>query len=95
MILCMPDRQLSVTAAARNFADAVNRAYYRNETTVLLKNGVPVARIAPIAARGRPGVELAAEWDRLAHLSAAEAAGFAADIAGARDAIQLPPAAWD
>jgi hypothetical protein len=34
-------RRVSVTEAARNFADLVNRAYYRQETTVLLKNGVP------------------------------------------------------
>lgn len=91
----MTDRELSVTAAARNFADAVNRAYYRHETTVLLKNGIPVARIAPVAPAGRKAAELAAQWDRISHLSAAEAAELETDITAARDAIRLPPAAWD
>lgn len=43
---------LSVTDAARRFADVVNRAFYRHETTVLLKNGVPVAFVAPMAPTG-------------------------------------------
>ena len=30
---------ISVTEAARNFADCVNRAHYQNVTFVLLKNG--------------------------------------------------------
>ena len=38
---------ISVTEAARNFADCVNRAHYQNVTYVLLKNGVPVARLVP------------------------------------------------
>ena len=35
-----------------DFADLVNRAFYRNETTILLKNGVAVAHIAPGAPTG-------------------------------------------
>ena len=31
-----PTRSLSVSDAARRFADVVNRAFYRHETTVLL-----------------------------------------------------------
>jgi hypothetical protein len=38
---------ISVTEAARNFADCVNRAYYQKVTFVLLKGGSPVARIVP------------------------------------------------
>ena len=38
---------ISVTEAARNFADCVNRAHYQNVTFVLLKNGSPVARLVP------------------------------------------------
>jgi hypothetical protein len=38
---------ISVTDAARNFADCVNRAHYQNVTFVLLKNGLPVARLGP------------------------------------------------
>src|SRR5580698_3936290 len=38
---------ISVTEAARNFADCVNRAHYQGTTFILHKNGVPVARIEP------------------------------------------------
>jgi antitoxin (DNA-binding transcriptional repressor) of toxin-antitoxin stability system len=38
---------ISVTEAARNFADCVNRAHYQNVTFVLLKNGRPFARLVP------------------------------------------------
>jgi antitoxin (DNA-binding transcriptional repressor) of toxin-antitoxin stability system len=49
---------ITVTEAARNFAD-VNRAYYQNTTFVLLKNGVPYARIVPENAKRCTGRELA------------------------------------
>jgi hypothetical protein len=38
---------ISVTDASRNFADCVNRAHYQKMTFVLLKNGLPVAQLAP------------------------------------------------
>ena len=38
----MKKTNISVTEAARNFADCVNRAHYQNVTFVLLKNGEPV-----------------------------------------------------
>ena len=41
----MREQLISVTQAARNFADCVNRAHYQGTTFVLHKNGVPVARI--------------------------------------------------
>jgi hypothetical protein len=34
---------ISVTKAARRFADCVNRAHHQNVTFVLLKKGSPVA----------------------------------------------------
>ena len=34
---------MTVTEAARNFSDLVNRVYYRGESTILTRNGVPVA----------------------------------------------------
>ncbi|HEY1902401.1 MAG TPA: hypothetical protein VGG56_08240 [Terracidiphilus sp.] len=43
----MSDKTISVTDAARNFADCVNRAHYQGITFILHKNGVPVARIGP------------------------------------------------
>jgi antitoxin (DNA-binding transcriptional repressor) of toxin-antitoxin stability system len=50
---------ISVTEAARNFADCVNRAHYQNLTFVLLKNGTPFARLVPDNARVCSGRNLA------------------------------------
>lgn len=38
---------ISVTEAARNFADCVNRVRYQGASFVLHKNGLAVARIVP------------------------------------------------
>ncbi|MGC9260437.1 MAG: hypothetical protein ACP5I8_10255 [Phycisphaerae bacterium] len=43
----MKDTTISVTQAARNFADCVNRVHYQQVTYVLLKNGLPYARLSP------------------------------------------------
>lgn len=82
-----PTRTISVTEAARRFADVVNRAFYRNETTLLVKNGVPVAFIAPMAPTGVPASELGYRWPSMPRLSPADAAAFADDVAAARAAL--------
>ena len=89
-----PTRTLSVTEAARRFADVVNRAFYRHETTVLVKNGVPVAYVAPMAPTGIPARELAHRWPLLPRLSPAEAATFADDVAAARATLPFPADPW-
>jgi antitoxin (DNA-binding transcriptional repressor) of toxin-antitoxin stability system len=38
---------ISVTEAARNFADCINRVRYQGTSFILHKNGVAVARIVP------------------------------------------------
>ena len=87
-------RTLSVTEAARRFADVVNRAFYRHETTVLVKNGVPVAYVAPMAPTGIPAGELAHRWPLLPRLSRADAETFAADVAAARSELVSPGDPW-
>ena len=52
---------ISVTEAARNFADCVNRVRYQNVTFVLLKNGTPVARLVPEREKRMYG---SANWPR-------------------------------
>ncbi|MGB0007224.1 MAG: hypothetical protein WA474_10035 [Candidatus Sulfotelmatobacter sp.] len=47
----MKMKVISVTEAARNFADCVNRAHYQNVTFVLVRNGAPLARLVPNKAR--------------------------------------------
>ena len=44
----------------------VNRAFYRGETTILMKNGVAVARIAPVAPGGVAASEALARWRTIA-----------------------------
>ena len=60
----MSENTITVTEAARNFADCVNRAHYQNQSFVLLKNGVPFARLVPagepICHGSRCGAEFAA-----------------------------------
>jgi prevent-host-death family protein len=56
----MTERAISVTEAARNFADCINRVRYQGLTFVLHKNGVPVARIVPEVEKSNTGQEQAA-----------------------------------
>jgi antitoxin (DNA-binding transcriptional repressor) of toxin-antitoxin stability system len=71
------NKVISVTEAARNFADCVNRAHYQKVTFVLLKGGSPVARIVPddekvctgadlnkVVASARLGREEVGAWSR-------------------------------
>lgn len=94
ILMSRPTRSLSVTDAARRFADVVNRAFYRHETTVLLKNGVPVAFIAPMAPSGIPAAELAHRWALLPRLTPSDAAVFGEDIGAARAELSLPADPW-
>ena len=89
-----PTRTLTVTEAARRFADVVNRAFYRHETTVLVRNGVPVAYLAPMSPAGIAARELAHRWPLLPRLSADDAAGFADDLAAARAELPGPADPW-
>ena len=86
----MSDRTISVTDAARNFSDLVNRVFYTGESATLVRGGVPVARMVPPGPPVCPAFLLADAWPRLPHLTPAEARRLAADIATAR--ADLPPA---
>jgi antitoxin (DNA-binding transcriptional repressor) of toxin-antitoxin stability system len=88
-------RTLSVTEAARNFSDLINRVHFRGESALLLKGGRPMARVVPARAL-RTGRELAALWPRLPRLSPAEAEAMARDLTDARAALlPIPPLQWD
>jgi antitoxin (DNA-binding transcriptional repressor) of toxin-antitoxin stability system len=79
----MRKRTISVTDAARNFADCVNRVHYQNVTFVLLKNGSPVARLSPDNEKICLGGDLAAVLAK-AELPAEEAAAWHRDMQTAR-----------
>ncbi len=89
----MLKKKISVTEAARNFADCVNRAHYQNVTFVLLKNGLPFARLVPEPekiCRGRDLAKAMASTD----LSADEARFWNRELRRARKALAAPIDKW-
>ncbi len=84
---------ISVTDAARNFADCVNRAHYQNVTFVLLKNGSPVARLVPDSEKVCAGRELAAALAKT-ELAEDEAAVWHRDLQTARKTLKTPVDKW-
>jgi antitoxin (DNA-binding transcriptional repressor) of toxin-antitoxin stability system len=80
---------ITVTDAARNFADCVNRAHYLNMTFVLLKNGKPVARIEPDDEKRCMGRDLAGALAKV-ELSPAEARDWHRDLRTARKTVKTP-----
>lgn len=89
----MKETTISVTEAARNFADCVNRVRYQNVSFVLLKNGIPVARLVPEGKKGCTGPELAAAL-RKVDLSESEARAWHRDLMAARRALKPPRDKW-
>ncbi|HEY4901918.1 MAG TPA: hypothetical protein VIH89_00455 [Candidatus Sulfotelmatobacter sp.] len=89
----MKETVISVTEAARNFADCVNRAHYQNVTFVLLKNGSPVARLVPDGERICTGSDLAQALAKV-ELSPEEARAWNRDLRNARKALKAPRNRW-
>jgi antitoxin (DNA-binding transcriptional repressor) of toxin-antitoxin stability system len=89
----MQKTTISVTEAARNFADCVNRAHYQNVTFVLLKNGAPVARLTPDHEKVCAGRALAEALAKTA-LTEAEAAAWHRDLKTARKTLKAPTNKW-
>jgi antitoxin (DNA-binding transcriptional repressor) of toxin-antitoxin stability system len=67
---------ISVTEAAHNVADCINRAHYQSVTFVLLKNGSPFARLVPGSEKVCRGRDLA-EALAMTELPEDEAAAWA------------------
>ena len=89
----MKEMTITVTEAARNFADCVNRAHYQNTSFVLLKNGRPFARIEPDSEKHCTGSDLADALAR-AELSSDEARDWYGELQTARKALQTPTDKW-
>jgi len=89
----MKKTTISVTEAARNFADCLNRAHYQNVTFVLLKNGAPFARLVPDNEKVCVGRDLA---EALAgtELPAEEAKAWRRDLQAARKVLKTPADKW-
>jgi antitoxin (DNA-binding transcriptional repressor) of toxin-antitoxin stability system len=89
----MKKTPISVTEAARNFADCVNRVHYQNVTFVLLKNGSPVARLVPDTERTCTGRELADALGEF-ELSPENAKAWRNDLRRARKILKPPVDRW-
>ena len=77
---------ISVTEAARNFADIVSRVFYRGEHFVLERGGRPVARLIPVPRGGRLG-DLPGLLEDVPRLSTEEAEALGRDVHEARESL--------
>jgi antitoxin (DNA-binding transcriptional repressor) of toxin-antitoxin stability system len=89
----MKKTRITVTEAARNFADCVNRVHYQNATFVLLKNGEPFARLVPGNEKVCGGRELA-EILANVELPEDEAKAWRRDLQAARKTLKPPTNKW-
>ncbi|MGA2048147.1 MAG: hypothetical protein ABSG96_10665 [Terracidiphilus sp.] len=94
----MSEKAITVTEAARNFADCVNRAHYQGVTFILHKNGVPVARIVPEKRKPTKGKDIAAALRvglKDFHLTEEEATAFLRDIEESRKNLLPQVDKWE
>ena len=84
---------ISVTEAARNFADCVNRAHYQNATFVLMRNGSPVAQLVPADEKVCPGSALADVLHQV-KLTSSELKSWRRDLRAAHKALKAPAERW-
>jgi hypothetical protein len=89
----MKKQIISVTEASRNFADCVNRAHYQNITFVLLKNGIPFARLVPDKEKVCTGRDLAAALAKT-RLPTEEAKTWRRDLKAGRKMLKTPVNRW-
>ena len=89
----MHESIISVTEAARKFADCVNRAHYQNQSFVLVKNGVPFARLVPAGQPVCRGRDLAQALDSV-DLSQADARAWNRDLKAARKKLKPLADKW-
>jgi hypothetical protein len=89
----MNEKTITVTEAARKFADCVNRAHYQNMTFVLPKNGKPFARIEPDKEKRCTGRDLAEALAKV-ELCTEEARQWSRDLGTARKTVKTMPDKW-
>ena len=85
---------LTVTEAARNLSDVINRVYYQGHTFILTRGRVSVAQLTPVKAL--TGAEFARRWPEHPRLTLDDAAEWLAELAELRTDISLPEdREWD
>lgn len=89
----MKTATITVTEAARNFADCVNRAHYQQVTFLLVKNGKAVARLVPENEKRCSGRDLAEAVGKTKLLDE-DARDWQRDLKAARKTIKSPRDKW-
>jgi antitoxin (DNA-binding transcriptional repressor) of toxin-antitoxin stability system len=90
----MREKAITVTEAARNFADCVNRAHYQGMTFILHKNGVPVARIVPEDEKESTGRSIAAALATV-RLTQEESSAWLRDLEDGRRSLIPQKDKWE
>jgi len=89
----MKKTKISVTDAARNFADYVNRTHYQRLSFVLVKNGKPVAQLVPDDEKVCLGRDAAKALAKV-KLSPEEAKAWRRDLKAGRKVLNPPSDKW-
>ena len=86
---------ISVTEAARNFSDLINRVNYQGQTFLLTRGGKVVARLTGTE-KMMTGAEFAQWWEQRPRLDPEDAEQWERELAEDRAAL-LPPQdrVWD
>lgn len=86
---------ITVTEAARNFSDIINRVYYQGNTYLLTRGREVVARLTA-ADHPTTGAEFAQRWPRRPRLDQIDAARWAIELDELRASGEPPPGdVWD
>ena len=89
----MKPQPITVTEAARNFSECINRARYQEVTFVLMKNGTPVAELTPTREKVCSGRDLAAMLAKTS-LTDEEAKAWRNDLEASRKILDEPRNKW-
>jgi antitoxin (DNA-binding transcriptional repressor) of toxin-antitoxin stability system len=84
---------ITVTKAARSFADCINRVHYQDVSFVLLKNGTPVAQLVPNKEKVCSGRDLAAILGT-ARLTDGESKAWRRDLQASLKTLKGPKDKW-
>jgi antitoxin (DNA-binding transcriptional repressor) of toxin-antitoxin stability system len=84
---------ITVTKAARSFADCIHRVHYQDVTFVLLKNGTPVAQLVPNKEKVCSGRDLAAILNTT-RLSDSESKAWRRDLQASRKTLKGHKDKW-
>ena len=84
----MAIQTLTVTEAARNLSDMVNRVYYQGQSFVLTRGKVKVAQLSPL--KTLTSAELARRWTDRPRLAPGDAEAWESELAAAKSDMVLP-----